>query len=129
MLRMTTAHLVSGEATDQISTAEVRDLLSDPDTTIVDVRPLAAYNGWRLRTPLPPPGQTPPPPPTLPHSPGLPGATAPGRRGGSLSPSPTQFWASRGSRPRSTPGGLFTPAPRARGPGRRKPADRRRPSR
>ena len=45
---MTTAHLVSDEATDQISTAEVRDLLEDPDTTIVDVRPLAAYNGWRL---------------------------------------------------------------------------------
>jgi molybdopterin synthase sulfurtransferase len=45
---MTTAHLVSDEATDQISTTEVRDLLSDPDTTIVDVRPLAAYNGWRL---------------------------------------------------------------------------------
>jgi 3-mercaptopyruvate sulfurtransferase SseA len=45
---MTTAHLVSDEATDQISTTEVRDLLLDPDTTIVDVRPLAAYNGWRL---------------------------------------------------------------------------------
>jgi 3-mercaptopyruvate sulfurtransferase SseA len=45
---MTTAHLVSDEATDQISTTEVRDLLFDPNTTIVDVRPLAAYNGWRL---------------------------------------------------------------------------------
>jgi 3-mercaptopyruvate sulfurtransferase SseA len=45
---MTTAHLVSDEATDQISTTEVRDLLLDPDTTILDVRPLAAYNGWRL---------------------------------------------------------------------------------
>ena len=45
---MTTAHLVSDEATNKISTTEVRDLLSDPDTTIVDVRPLAAYNGWRL---------------------------------------------------------------------------------
>ena len=45
---MTTAQLVSDETTDQISTTELRDLLSDPDTTIVDVRPLAAYNGWRF---------------------------------------------------------------------------------
>ncbi len=32
-----------------ISTAELRDRLGDPDLTIVDVRPMAAYNGWRLR--------------------------------------------------------------------------------
>jgi 3-mercaptopyruvate sulfurtransferase SseA len=32
-----------------ISTAELRERLSDPDLTIVDVRPTAAYNGWRLR--------------------------------------------------------------------------------
>ena len=32
-----------------ISTTEFHELLDDPDTTIVDVRPLAAYNGWRLR--------------------------------------------------------------------------------
>jgi thiosulfate/3-mercaptopyruvate sulfurtransferase len=32
-----------------ITTAELRDRLSDPDLTIVDVRPLAAYNGWSLR--------------------------------------------------------------------------------
>ncbi len=31
-----------------ISTAELQERLSDPDLTIVDVRPLAAYNGWRL---------------------------------------------------------------------------------
>ena len=33
----------------EISTAELRQRLSDPDLTIVDVRPTAAYNGWRLR--------------------------------------------------------------------------------
>ena len=31
-----------------ISTADLHGRLSDPDLTIVDVRPLAAYNGWRL---------------------------------------------------------------------------------
>ena len=31
-----------------ISTTELRDRLDDPTLTIVDVRPLAAYNGWRL---------------------------------------------------------------------------------
>ena len=31
-----------------ISTSELRERLSDTDLTIVDVRPLAAYNGWRL---------------------------------------------------------------------------------
>ena len=30
-----------------ISTAELRGRLADPDLTIVDVRPLPAYNGWR----------------------------------------------------------------------------------
>src|SRR5438034_1869183 len=46
---MTAAHLVSEETTQSISTLDLRDLLADPATTIVDVRPLAAYNGWRLR--------------------------------------------------------------------------------
>jgi len=32
-----------------ISTPELRDRRDDPNVTIVDVRPLAAYNGWRLR--------------------------------------------------------------------------------
>ena len=31
-----------------ISTSELRSRLDDPRLTIVDVRPLAAYNGWRL---------------------------------------------------------------------------------
>ena len=30
-----------------ISTTELRDRLDDPNLTIVDVRTLAAYNGWR----------------------------------------------------------------------------------
>src|SRR6267143_832727 len=46
--RMTTTILVPEKTTDPISTRDLRDLLSDPDTTVVDVRPLAAYNGWRL---------------------------------------------------------------------------------
>src|SRR5438045_2651163 len=32
-----------------ISTAELRRRLTDPDLTIVDVRALAAYNGWRTQ--------------------------------------------------------------------------------
>ncbi len=31
-----------------LSTAELHDRLDDPNLTVVDVRPLAAYNGWRL---------------------------------------------------------------------------------
>jgi thiosulfate/3-mercaptopyruvate sulfurtransferase len=31
-----------------ITTAELRDRLADPTLTVVDVRPIAAYNGWRL---------------------------------------------------------------------------------
>jgi thiosulfate/3-mercaptopyruvate sulfurtransferase len=31
-----------------ISTSELFERLAEPDLTIVDVRPLAAYNGWRL---------------------------------------------------------------------------------
>src|SRR5256885_16173864 len=30
-----------------ISTDELRQRLTDPELTIVDVRPLSAYNGWR----------------------------------------------------------------------------------
>jgi molybdopterin synthase sulfurtransferase len=48
MQRMTTIHLVPDESIATISAAHVNDLLSDPLTTVVDVRPLAAYNGWRL---------------------------------------------------------------------------------
>src|SRR5215212_9743845 len=32
-----------------ISTGELRDRLGEPGLAVVDVRPLAAYNGWRLR--------------------------------------------------------------------------------
>ncbi len=32
-----------------ISAAELHNRLGDPDLTIVDVRPMAAFNGWRLR--------------------------------------------------------------------------------
>jgi thiosulfate/3-mercaptopyruvate sulfurtransferase len=32
-----------------IDTAQLRDRLDDPSLAILDVRPLAAYNGWRLR--------------------------------------------------------------------------------
>ncbi len=32
-----------------ITTTELRDRLGDPALVVVDVRPLAAYNGWRLR--------------------------------------------------------------------------------
>ena len=32
-----------------ISTTELRQRLADPTLTIVDVRPIAAYNGWRLK--------------------------------------------------------------------------------
>jgi thiosulfate/3-mercaptopyruvate sulfurtransferase len=32
-----------------ISTAELRDRLDDPDLTIIDLRPIASFNGWRLR--------------------------------------------------------------------------------
>jgi thiosulfate/3-mercaptopyruvate sulfurtransferase len=35
--------------TRSIDTAELRDRLDDPSLGILDVRPLAAYNGWRLR--------------------------------------------------------------------------------
>ena len=35
--------------TRSIDTAELRDRLDDPALAILDVRPLAAFNGWRLR--------------------------------------------------------------------------------
>jgi 3-mercaptopyruvate sulfurtransferase SseA len=46
---MTAIHLVSETATQSITATELRDRLNDPTLTVVDVRPLAAYNGWRLR--------------------------------------------------------------------------------
>jgi thiosulfate/3-mercaptopyruvate sulfurtransferase len=43
-----TAELTQTTGLGTISTEELRDRLTDPDLTIVDVRPLAAFNGWRL---------------------------------------------------------------------------------
>ncbi len=31
-----------------ISTAELQKQLSDPHTTVIDIRPVEAYNGWKL---------------------------------------------------------------------------------
>ena len=45
---MTTIHLVESPASRTISTGELRDLHVAPGVTVVDVRPLAAFNGWRL---------------------------------------------------------------------------------
>jgi len=39
---------VNDSARRTISTSELFERLADPNLTIVDVRPLAAYNGWRL---------------------------------------------------------------------------------
>jgi molybdopterin synthase sulfurtransferase len=43
---MTTSSLL--QAATAITTGELRARLADPGLTIVDIRPLAAYNGWRL---------------------------------------------------------------------------------
>ena len=32
-----------------ISTADLHQLVGDPNTSIIDVRPVEAYNGWKLR--------------------------------------------------------------------------------
>ncbi|HEV8488462.1 MAG TPA: rhodanese-like domain-containing protein [Candidatus Limnocylindrales bacterium] len=45
---MTSPNLFEAEVDPRISTDELRRRLAEPDLTIVDVRPLAAYNGWRL---------------------------------------------------------------------------------
>src|SRR5215211_2696531 len=42
------ARLIAAGRPPGMSTAELRRRLSDPDLTIVDVRPLSGYNGWRL---------------------------------------------------------------------------------
>jgi molybdopterin synthase sulfurtransferase len=46
---MTTPTPLPSRADRTISTTELRDRLGDPDLTVVDIRPLAAYNGWRLQ--------------------------------------------------------------------------------
>ena len=43
-----TRPLIQTAAPGTISTDELRKRLTDPNLTIVDVRPLAAFNGWRL---------------------------------------------------------------------------------
>jgi 3-mercaptopyruvate sulfurtransferase SseA len=45
---MTKSHGTFSGARPIITTAELRDRLSDPELTIVDARPLTGYNGWRL---------------------------------------------------------------------------------
>ena len=44
---MSTLHLVAPQAGFAITTDQLRVRLDDPTLTIVDARPLAAYNGWR----------------------------------------------------------------------------------
>jgi 3-mercaptopyruvate sulfurtransferase SseA len=46
---MTSPDLVDEETFGTISTSDLLQRLNDPELTIVDVRPIAAYNGWRLR--------------------------------------------------------------------------------
>ena len=46
---MTTTHEILRPTTRTISTDELHRRLSDPNLTVVDVRPIAAYNGWRLQ--------------------------------------------------------------------------------
>jgi molybdopterin synthase sulfurtransferase len=46
---MATLQPLQDPSTATISTAELRDRLGNPDLTIVDLRPTAAFNGWRLR--------------------------------------------------------------------------------
>jgi thiosulfate/3-mercaptopyruvate sulfurtransferase len=45
---MTTLHAVDPSEGSTIDTEDLRARLDDPRTTIVDVRPLANYHGWRL---------------------------------------------------------------------------------
>jgi thiosulfate/3-mercaptopyruvate sulfurtransferase len=46
---MATIHLAPPAEAATITTEALQRRLADPTLTIVDVRPLAAYNGWRLR--------------------------------------------------------------------------------
>jgi 3-mercaptopyruvate sulfurtransferase SseA len=45
---MTILHELETPSSPTISTSELRDRLRDPELTILDVRPLTGYNGWRL---------------------------------------------------------------------------------
>src|SRR2546423_14789731 len=55
---MSTPHPLRAGSDSNISLAELRDRLNDPNLTIVDVRPLPAFNGWRA-TGTPPGGHIP----------------------------------------------------------------------
>ncbi len=46
---MATLELLDSTAASTIDTAELHRRLADPAFVVVDVRPIAAYNGWRLR--------------------------------------------------------------------------------
>jgi 3-mercaptopyruvate sulfurtransferase SseA len=48
MTTPSTLHLVPSSSHSTITTTELRRQLEDTALTIVDVRPMAAYNGWRL---------------------------------------------------------------------------------
>jgi molybdopterin synthase sulfurtransferase len=48
MTTPSTLHLVPRSRQSTITTDELRRQLDDPSLTIVDVRPIAAYNGWRF---------------------------------------------------------------------------------
>jgi 3-mercaptopyruvate sulfurtransferase SseA len=43
---MTVIDRIAGSTPSTISAAELRQRLADPDLTIIDVRPMSAYNGW-----------------------------------------------------------------------------------
>jgi 3-mercaptopyruvate sulfurtransferase SseA len=45
---MATVQLLEGKPSRTITRDELASRLADPTLTIIDVRPLAAYNGWRL---------------------------------------------------------------------------------
>ncbi len=46
---MTLLEPLKGSTGTTISTTDLRNRLGDPDLTVVDLRPTAAFNGWRLR--------------------------------------------------------------------------------
>ena len=47
---MSTIHVFPASAAPTIRPDELHARLGGADLTVVDVRPLAAYNGWRLRS-------------------------------------------------------------------------------
>ena len=45
---MASVHALDRATPPVITTGDLRARLAEPDLTLVDVRPIAAYNGWRL---------------------------------------------------------------------------------